>query len=147
MLQKIDWIKKCIIHAGLIIIVIFFLAGILAAGNEKKGDVKSITPEDAQELIKKNKNNPDFIILDVRTPQEFNEGHLEEALNIDYSSPDFKKELEKLDRKKLYLVYCRSGVRSTRAVGVMKDTGFKLLYNMSGGIIAWESKGYPVIRK
>lgn len=62
--------------------------------------IKNITPEEAHVLIEKNKNNPNFVILDVRTPEEFAEGHIENAVTLDYYSENFRDDLNKLDKNK-----------------------------------------------
>ncbi|MEY4616226.1 MAG: hypothetical protein RJB66_1186 [Pseudomonadota bacterium] len=72
----------------------------------------------------------EFLILDVRTPVEFNDNHLVGAMNIDFLSPTFKGEVEKLDKNKVFKIYCRSGNRSGKALGVMRDMGFKDLENL-----------------
>ncbi len=106
--------------------------------------VPTITIPDAFNLIQNNKNNPDFIILDVRTAEEFGSGHLANAVNLDYYSPDFKSNLGKLDRNKEYLVYCRTGARSTAATQIMADLGFTKVHNLSGGIVQWTNARYPL---
>ena len=83
------------------------------------------------------KNNPEAIILDVRRPDEFEEGHLPGALNINVMSPDFSIQLDNLDHDKAYYVYCKSGGRSTSACLAMQSMGFTEVYNMVGGIMAW----------
>ncbi len=72
----------------------------------------------------------DMIILDVRTPQEFNETHVEGSQNVDFRSLDFKDQIAKLDKNKTYKVYCRSGNRSGQAEQVMKALGFKNVENI-----------------
>ena len=119
-------------------------------GNDKPGGsaagVKQISAKDAASLIEKNKDNPDFIILDVRTPGEFSEGHIENALNLDVNSESFTEEAAKLDTGKTYLIHCRSGRRSARAGALMEELGFVNIYDMDGGFIAWEKEGYPVTK-
>ena len=74
-----------------------------------------VTPKEAYSLIQKNKANPNFVILDVRTPQEFASGHIEGAINLDYNVPTFKNDLNGLDKTKIYLIYCRTSRRSRGA--------------------------------
>jgi rhodanese-related sulfurtransferase len=85
------------------------------------------------------------MIVDVRTPEEFKSGHLADAVNIDYRSPDFKSNVDKLDRNKEYLIYCRSGARSAGATQMMLDLGFTRLHNLTGGITGWINAGYPTV--
>ncbi|MDR2971745.1 MAG: rhodanese-like domain-containing protein [Bacteroidales bacterium] len=76
-------------------------------------------------------------LIDVRTPQEFEKNHLENAVNIDFKSPDFKKSIEKLDKTKPVLVYCVVGKRSNEAGKIFIEEGFKTVYDLEGGLNAW----------
>jgi rhodanese-related sulfurtransferase len=107
--------------------------------------IPAIGVQAAYQLIQNNKGNPDFIILDVRTPDEFNSGHLASAVNIDYYSSDFKDKIGQLDRNKEYLVYCRTGIRGASSVRIMLDLGFTKVQNLSGGIVEWVNAGYPTV--
>jgi rhodanese-related sulfurtransferase len=86
-----------------------------------------------------------IITLDVRTPGEFNEGHIEGAQLIDFQSGNFENEIATLDKSKTYAVYCRSGNRSGQAVKVMSDAGFTSVYNLNGGVIDWAGAGLPLV--
>ncbi|HEX3035730.1 MAG TPA: rhodanese-like domain-containing protein [Thermodesulfobacteriota bacterium] len=108
--------------------------------------IQNITPEEAHVLIQKNKDNPDLVILDVRTPEEFAEGHIENALNLNYYSETFREDLNKLDKDKTYITHCRSGSRSGKTIDMMKELGFKEAYNMTGGFVGWEEKGFPTTK-
>ena len=100
---------------------------------------------DAYNLIQQNLNNPGFIIIDVRTADEFNSGHIAGAINIDYESPQFTADVSKLDKNKQYLVYCATGIRGAAATQIMISLGFKDVQNMAGGITAWIQDGYPTV--
>lgn len=76
----------------------------------------------------------DVTILDVRTPQEFAEGHIAGAVNIDVSSPDFAQQVSELDPEGTYAVYCRSGNRSRTAMAAMQDAGLSDVFGLEGGI-------------
>ena len=106
--------------------------------------VTSIGVDEAYELVQKHGGDEDFVILDVRTPGEYADGRLENALNIDYYADTFKDELDALDRSKTYLVYCRTGGRSGRTLRMMEELGFQNVYNMKGGFTSWQQKKYPV---
>ena len=80
------------------------------------------------------------VLLDVRTPEEYSEGHIEGATLIDYNDSSFDSEIGKLDKDATYLIYCRSGGRSGKAVHKMIGAGFKDVTNMEGGYNAWSSK-------
>ena len=85
------------------------------------------------------------ITLDVRTPGEFAEGHIEGAQLIDFQSGNFENEISSLDKNATYAVYCRSGNRSGQAVKVMHDAGFHNVYNLNGGVIDWANAGLPLV--
>ena len=105
-----------------------------------------VTPQEAYALIQDNRNNPDFVILDVRTPEEFAETHIEAAVNLDFYAESFRDELDRRDKSKTYLIYCRSDNRSGEALKIMGELGFREVYDMSGGIIAWEAEGRPIVK-
>ncbi len=115
------------------------------ADQTQKKIIKNITPEQGYELIIKNTENPNFAILDVRTAQEFDKGHIKSAINIDYLSETFKDKLSELDKKNTYVIHCRSGGRSTKALKLFDELGFEEVYNM-GGIAQWEQSGYPTVK-
>jgi rhodanese-related sulfurtransferase len=100
----------------------------------------NITPQEAQELIKKR-----ACALDVRTKEEYAGGHVPDAMNIDISSSTFEEEIGRLDKSKQYVVNCQSGGRSSRAATRMEELGFTDACNVSGGIIAWKNAGLPVV--
>ncbi len=99
---------------------------------------------EAKDLIESNGLNDDFVILDVRTPEEYSEGCLDNSTNVDYSSPDFAVNAKKLAKDKTYLVYCRSGRRSAASSKILDDLGFEHVYNLKGGISAWVQSGQSV---
>lgn len=87
-----------------------------------------------------------FVIIDVRTPEEFSQEHIENAINLNYNSEDFSRELGKLDKAKTYLIYCKGGSRSSGALAIMKEQIFMTVYNMFGGITQWKSEGLPIAK-
>jgi len=97
----------------------------------------------------KNLNNIDFkagmegdnsVLIDVRTPEEFNGGHLENSINIDIMGGSFPQQINELDKNKNYYIYCRSGGRSASACGAMASWGFSELNNLGNGIIGWDGE-------
>jgi rhodanese-related sulfurtransferase len=107
---------------------------------------KKISSRDAYHLIKKNRNNKNFVILDIRTKPEYDSGHLENSVLIDYYAADFRKNLSKLKRTKTYLVYCRTGNRSGRAMQIFSQLGFEKIYDMHDGIAGWHMADLPVVK-
>ncbi len=86
------------------------------------------------------KKESTYHLIDVRTPNEFSEGTIEGAKNLDYFSPDFKSEIAKLDKALPIYVFCRSGGRSAKAAKILSETGFSKVYNLKGGYLAWSNK-------
>ena len=103
----------------------------------------SIDSKEAYGLIKADTN---IAILDVRTAKEFADGHVAGAVNIDVNQTDFAQKINQLDRSKTYIVYCRSGRRSSKAVSIMASKGFKNLYNVSDGFFGWNKNGLPFVK-
>lgn len=98
---------------------------------------KNIT---AEEFKKIQEENPDAVILDVRTPAEVRQGKIPGAVNMDIMDRQFAEKIETLDKDKTYLVYCRSGNRSGQACNLMADKGVSKVYNLGGGVSQWPYK-------
>lgn len=103
--------------------------------------LRSIDLNEAQAMIQK--HSPDLVILDVRTPKEFADGHLTSAIHINFYAGDFQDKLLKYDPGKTYLVYCQHGARGKKTLKLMKKLGFKNVYNLSGGFSKWNDQGFP----
>ncbi|NOQ17742.1 MAG: rhodanese-like domain-containing protein [Dehalococcoidales bacterium] len=105
-----------------------------------------ITAEETFNLIKANEGEPNFIIVDVRTPEEFAGGHIANAIMVDFRSENFREEIDKLDKDKTYLIYCRTGNRSRGALDIMAELGFQKVYHLTSGIVGWLEEGLPVTK-
>jgi len=136
------------------ILVFSILIMTVAVGCERAGNAQTAAPTgeavtasrnvsvaEADALLRKDKN---IVILDVRTPDEFAEGHMPGARNLDYSAADFKAKLAELNHDQTYLVHCRSGGRSARAVALMKEMQFKSVLHLNEGFMEWEDAEKPV---
>jgi len=97
-------------------------------------------------LIEKHNGDSDFVILDVRTPGEYQSGHIKDSIMIDFYSNSFMDEIGRLDKEKSYLVYCRSGNRSARSMSLFKKLEFQKIYHLSSGINGWNSEGLPLVQ-
>lgn len=126
--------------------LIFPLALVMYAERAPAKGLVSISPMQANELIQKENNNENFVIIDIRTPREFKAGHVQGAILIDYYSKNFLNNMKALDKSKTYLMYCRSANRSTKAMGKIKNMGFTSLYNMRKGLKGWVKAGFPVYK-
>ncbi len=104
----------------------------------------SVTSPAVAEILK---NPPEgLIILDIRTPKEFASGHIEGAIMIDFIAPDFEDKLAQLDMDAPYIMHCRTGARSSRAMVVMEKMGFTNVTHMEDGIMGWIQHGLPVTK-
>lgn len=115
------------------------VAFLLGAGS---GFAQDMGPERASALLAE--KNSDLTVLDVRTPEEFRQGHLRGARNMNYFASGFDREVAALDPERPVLIYCRSGVRSASAVKTLKKAGIKKIYNLLGGILAWKGADLPL---
>ena len=119
---------------------IFFNTSALASNDTLYAN---ITPSQANDTIIAYGNNPWFVILDVRTPSEYATTHLMEGVNLDFYSATFAATLATFNKSKVYLLHCASGGRSGQVFTMMQNMNFRRVYNMSGGMNAWTSAGFP----
>ena len=112
------------------------------AGN---GSFADISVNSASVMIQNRIGAPSFILLDIRTADEFNSGHIEGAINLDYYDEVFRDDLDNLDKERTYLIYCRTANRTGKTMPVMQDLRFDEVYNMAGGITEWKSQGFPTV--
>ena len=111
----------------------FFLSCVYSPNNADKMINLSET-----EWVKLHDESEESVIIDVRTDDEFSTGYIEGAVNIDfYMGNKFISEIYKLDKSKSYFIYCKSGARSGQTCELMKQKGFKKVYNLEGGILGW----------
>ncbi|WP_461097407.1 rhodanese-like domain-containing protein [Spirosoma luteolum] len=101
---------------------------------------------DARQAAAWLKANPKAVVLDVRTPEEFRQGHLPNAVNVNYQATDFEQQLARLDKTRPYLVHCAVGGRSTRSLPVLEKLGFSRVYHLDGGLQRWQQAGLPVVQ-
>tara|TARA_X000001036_G_C20327462_1_gene663052 strand:+ start:334 stop:708 length:375 start_codon:yes stop_codon:yes gene_type:complete len=97
----------------------------------------SPTVETIDNDFSKNLITQNIKIIDVRTPKEFNNGHIPNATNIDIKSSDFMTKISNLNKKIPYLIYCKSGNRSGKASAIMDSLGFSKIYDLKGGFSKW----------
>jgi len=108
--------------------------------NSKDEVVSLISPEEL------NSKMDSIQLIDVRTPKEYKEGHLKNAVNINFYDNTFLEEMSKLDKSKELYIYCRSGNRSGKAAKKLGEMGFTKVYDLEGGIILWNKKSLEVIK-
>lgn len=124
-----------------LVIVAAFSAGSIITSMGIKQSYKHLTPEQ----FKTNLSSGKYILLDVRTADEYSAGHLKNARQTDYyQTGQFSDYLDSLDKNAGYLIYCRTGIRSGKAMQIMQDKGFKDISDMTGGYNAWVAENLPV---
>lgn len=113
----------------------------IASCSTSGATLETVSPQVAAEVIA---SEPAPVVLDIRTPDEFNQGHLEGAVNIDFYEPTFASDLDALDKDIPYVVYCRSDSRSGQAMQMFEELGFTDVTEIDGGIVAWNESGLPI---
>ena len=111
------------------------------AGEKKSAAINQRVDVEAYDKLRANK---DYIILDVRTAEEFKTGHVPGATNLSVNSPGFDEAVAKLDKSKTYLVNCAVGMRSAKACKKLQAAGFTNLYDLAPGFDGWKKAGKPV---
>jgi len=104
-------------------------------------EIRVITPQEVHDAVSDSHKHQ---LVDVRTLEEFHEGHLQNAQNICVTDADFEENISKLDKAQPIYLYCRSGKRSAKAAEILKGMGFKEIYDMEGGFLEWQSEGLQV---
>ncbi|MFI3272785.1 MAG: rhodanese-like domain-containing protein [Pseudomonadota bacterium] len=139
MMKKSIFTKFCTFFAA----CAFCLCTLLTSAH---AEVKDINVDEALALVAA--PAADMVFLDVRMPFEFENGHIENAIHIDYYNENFVTDVAELDKNKTYVVYCRSGVRGGYAMKVMEEQGFENVYNVAGGYIGmYPEKTYDMPSK
>jgi rhodanese-related sulfurtransferase len=128
----------------LLVVLLAILAGLRPA---VAGTLQAVSPRQFKALLDRHHGDAGYVLLDVRTPREYANGHIRGAVLIDYYDADFVDRLKALDRDKTYLVYCYSGARSDRTLAILEKLGFLHAYDMATGIVGWSREHYPLVRQ
>lgn len=129
--------------------ILLFLSLVIALGfnsckdNSENKQITVISPEEVYEAV----TNSDRQLIDVRTTEEFAEGHVANSKNICVTEDDFKEKASKLNKNEPVYVYCKSGKRSANAAQILKEMGFTEIYDMDGGILNWEKQGLQQVQE
>ena len=123
-----------------IAVIVILITLVMGCKDETKGEIKLVTPEEMQTLIEQK----DVQLVDVRTPEERKEGYIEHSQNIDFNSPTFDEDINKLDKSKPVILYCKSGGRSAKCSEKLIDAGFVKVYDLEGGITQWKYQGLEI---
>lgn len=122
-------------------LVVVLLLASAACTQAQEGTVLSVADFEKQIGTQSEK-----VVLDVRTPSEYNGGHLAQAKLMNVNDSNFKQQLSTLQKDKPVYVYCAAGVRSNKAAKIMRQEGFTQVFELSGGIQAWQAAGKPVTK-
>jgi rhodanese-related sulfurtransferase len=138
-------------HSVFLLLIVAFFSGIIVLivhvytmkKKKKQEELGVVTVKDilGDDIFK----DEDVIFLDVRTKREFQGGFIPNAQNVDFYGEGFLDDIKKLDKKKKYILYCRSGGRSLQAKHLMETMNFSHLYNLQGGVLEWEASGGPLV--
>jgi thioredoxin 1 len=129
--------KKNILY---LIAIIFLISGATISSCQTSPGKTVLDPASFDATIKSTAN---AVVIDVRTPEEFSKGHLQNAKNIDWNGANFDKQTESIDKTKPVFVYCLSGGRSSAAAAKMRSNGFTTVYELEGGIMKWRAANLP----
>jgi phage shock protein E len=130
-------------HVLVVLSVLFVLSAPMRAEEKAADGAIHVKADAAAKLVQEKK----IIVLDIRTADEFGEGHIAGAKNIDFlQGAEFEAKIKELDKTKPYLVHCQSGGRSGRSLKIFKDLGFEMIYHLDGGFGDWQASGKPVAK-
>lgn len=123
-------------------VFLFILPLMVAIACSGPKTAEDVNVAQAKELIM----NDDVVLLDVRSDDEWDGGYIDGAIHVNYHEDDFDARLAELPKDKEYVVYCHAGGRSAKTVTKMKEAGFEMVHNLSGGISAWKSEGNDIVQ-
>lgn len=125
------------------VLTLIFISPLTIRAEDKPADKPAVQKIDLDQFDQK-RQEKDTVVLDVRTPKEYADGHVPGAVNIDIHDPQFDQKVAALDKSNTYLVHCAKGVRSAAATKKMAAMGFANLFDFHGGFTAWENAHKPI---
>lgn len=142
--NEYPWVNWGMIRSFQTIYYPVYLVSLLFVSCGQETRQTTLSPKEFASLAQQEN---DAVILDVRTEEEFREGHIAKSVNIDWNGIDFEKKVAAIDRSKPVLVYCLRGGRSESAAQKMRSMGFTEVYELKGGLAEWQSSDLPVSRE
>lgn len=126
------------------ILTLFIIVSITSCNSQQKkatdqNEVVVVVQNDVFEIVEESAQ-----LIDVRTPEEYNEGYIKNAININFFDDDFMEQMSKLNKDEVLYIYCRSGGRSGKASEKLKEAGFTKVYDLGDGMNGWIEEGKPV---
>ncbi len=129
-------------NIALIFVLLLCLTGCTSSqSQQQKKAIENVDAKRFKELV----DAGEGIVLDVRTPEEFSEGYIPNAANIDIYQNNFEARIKEMDNSREIYVYCQAGARSADASKILQKNGFTKIYNLQSGFSGWKKSGYPVI--
>lgn len=120
----------------------WILIAMIPAMSFAETEIKNVSADEAAKLLAD--KDLQLQVLDIRTPEEFEEGHIAGAILVDFRGADFEERLKKLDKAKPYLMHCRSGGRSTTSLKTFRELGFQRIFHLNSGMLGWLDAGKPI---
>lgn len=134
--------KSTVMRRLLVLVLALSVLVAACSSDTTTQSIELVSPADAAQVIA---DAPEgLVVLDIRTPDEFNAARLADAIMMDFYADDFAAQLDTLAKDVPYVIYCNSGNRSSEAVKTMEDLGFVEVYEIDGGIANWYDQGYPI---
>ncbi len=125
---------------------LFLFLLLLSAGCSQMITIpRTVEPAQAWNMMRMNSRNPDMVVIDVRTEEEYDREHIPRAINLNVQSSSFRRDIEPLNRDKTYILYCRAGNRSAEAMEIMNGAGFGKVAIIVGGFNAWRDSGLRTV--
>ena len=120
--------------------VFFFLLLVCSCQIFESNEINEISDAQFTEI-----QDSDYILVDVRTIEEYESGHIQDAINFDFYSESFQKEILSLDKSSSIILYCRTQNRSTKTANYLKENGYKEITVLAGGITSWVKNGNDLV--
>jgi len=136
--------KRISNRLAVVLTLLIALSGCTSAATLDQ-QITGVTPDEAAAIIDQESSSTNFVILDIRTPEEYGAGKIEGSVNVDFYAADFRQQLDALAKDTHYLVYCNSGNRSGQSLPIFEELGFVDVDNLTTGITGWYGEGYPVV--
>ena len=137
--------RQAVRKSMIVCTVLIGLAATVRAGTAAEAVLAALSPGAFKSRIDQGRGDPGVVELDIRTPKEYASGHIEGAVMVDYYAPDFVARPKALDRKKTYLIYCRSGNRTGRSLTIFQKLGFSRVYHLETGLVGWVKADFPLV--
>ncbi len=139
---NMDQLLEFTVNHWMLVLALVAILGVLAQ-NLVMGSKGGVEPQEATAMI----NHQDGLVVDVRPMADFSQGHIISAINIPING--FKNQIDQLNKHKgkPIIISCRSGAQSVQACRQLKNAGFEAVYNLKGGMLAWQSANLPITKK